>query len=372
MLDLFSGIGGFSLAARWTGRIDTAALCEIDPYCQKVLQKNFPGVPIHGDIRKLKGSDIGPVDIICGGFPCQPFSVAGKQRGTEDDRHLWPEMLRIVSDVRPTWVVGENVDGLVRMGVQLGVPQVASRNIERGPEFDHFRRIFTRQETMLLFSVLEDLEALGYGAVPLVIPACGVDAPHLRYRVWIVAYSARIFSGQEEQRAVRERTRKCREQSDVSHPERDGRGSRRAECEGHQRQIAPVCAGGPDAIRNPIGGGCGRESRGGARTILADGHPRMEDQDVSDADRAGCREQRGTVAGTAEQPTPEQPCRWLPEPAVCRVAHGVPNRVDRLKGLGNAIVPQVAYEILMAILAAERESLMTARQKVAGGEESLK
>src|SRR5690242_14537733 len=104
-LDLFSGIGGFSLAAGWAG-FTTVQFCEIDPFCQKVLAKNFPGVPIHDDIRTLAGESLGPIDLITGGFPCQPFSVAGKRRGADDDRHLWPEMARLVGECRPRWVLG--------------------------------------------------------------------------------------------------------------------------------------------------------------------------------------------------------------------------------------------------------------------------
>lgn len=367
MLDLFSGIGGFSLAARWTGGIETIGFCETDPYCCRVLEKNFPGVPIHGDIRQLKGADVGPADIISGGFPCQPFSVAGKRCGTEDDRYLWPEMLRIVSDVRPAWVVGENVDGLVRMGVQFGVPEVASRKHQRTEEFDYLRGIFTRQETMLLFSILEDLEALGYGAVPLVIPACGVDAPHLRYRVWIVAHAVNGGSQKRRAESIKSLQEKCdrrdadthkcptakessNERGDVAHPSRRGFGTdgRTPGSGGHVDLRGQNVA---DAEVGTVGAGLCQDEPGRiGRGRLGDGGS----EDVPNADSSGCREQRRTVAGTTEQPTPEQPCRWIPEPFICRVAHGVPARVDRLRSLGNAIVPQVAYRILMAILAAEQ------------------
>ncbi len=162
MLDLFSGIGGISLAAQWAG-IETVAFCEINGFCQKVLNKNFPGVPIHDDIKTLTkqtliemGVEDGPVDIISGGFPCQPFSVAGKRRGAEDDRYLWPEMLRVISECKPNWVVGENVANILNMGIE---------------------------------TVLSDLEDLGYEVQIFIIPACSVDAPHQRKRVFIVANS---------------------------------------------------------------------------------------------------------------------------------------------------------------------------------------
>ena len=115
-LDLFSGIGGFALAARWAG-IETVGFCEIEDFPRKVLAKNFPGIKIHEDIKDLNGEEYEGIDIITGGYPCQPFSVAGKRRGTEDNRHLWPEMLRVVQQARPDWVVCENVAGHITMGL---------------------------------------------------------------------------------------------------------------------------------------------------------------------------------------------------------------------------------------------------------------
>jgi DNA (cytosine-5)-methyltransferase 1 len=155
VLDLFSGIGGFSLGLERAG-MRTVAFCEIDPYCRAVLRKHWPGVPIHEDVRDLHAWDTGPVDLICGGYPCQPFSSAGKRRGTQDDRHLWPEYRRLVEELRPAWVLGENVVGHVTLGLD---------------------------------TVLSDLEALGYETRSFVVPACAVSAPHKRERVWILANS---------------------------------------------------------------------------------------------------------------------------------------------------------------------------------------
>lgn len=152
-LDLFSGIGGFSIAAQAAG-YQTIAFAEIEPYACKILKQNWPTIPNLGDIRNVRGIR---ADLITGGFPCQPFSLVGKRRGAEDDRHLWPEMCRVIEDARPRWVLGENVPGII--GVELD-------------------------------NVLSDLERLGYTAWPLVIPACAVDARHRRDRVWIVAHSA--------------------------------------------------------------------------------------------------------------------------------------------------------------------------------------
>ena len=226
-LDLFSGIGGFALAARWVG-INTVAFCEIEPYAQKVLKKNFPNTPIFSDIKKLKRSDInGTVELITGGFPCQPYSVAGRKKGTEDDRDLWPEMFRIIQAFKPTWIIGENVANFVNMA-------------------------FQRTKT--------DLESEGYEVQPFIIPACGVNAPHKRDRVWIVAHA------------------------------------------------------GCSLLQGPVKQG-------------TDG---MED-----------REQDADLDKRSDW--------WDIEPHVGRVAHGVPNRVDRLRGLGNAIVPQVAYQIMKGL-----------------------
>lgn len=153
-LGLFEGIGGFSLAARWMGW-ETVAWVEIDPDCQKVLVKNFPYANRHGDIKATDFTQYsGQIDIITGGFPCQPFSTAGKRKGTNDDRSLWSEMLRAIKEVRPRFVVAENVYGIVSM------------------ELDN---------------ILADLEGEGYQAETFILPACSVGAKHQRKRVWIIA-----------------------------------------------------------------------------------------------------------------------------------------------------------------------------------------
>ena len=157
VLDLFSGIGGFSLGLEWAG-METIAMCEKDKFCRQVLAKHWPDITIHEDIRKLDGREYkNAIDVVCGGFPCQPFSVAGKQLGKEDDRHLWPEMFRLVQELRPTWVIGENVAGHINMGLD---------------------------------EVLADLENENYTARTFVIPACAVDAHHRRDRVWTVAHTS--------------------------------------------------------------------------------------------------------------------------------------------------------------------------------------
>ena len=164
VLDLFSGIGGFSLGLERAG-METVAFCEIEPYCRAVLKKHWPSVPCYDDIRTLTAerlaSDGITADVICGGFPCQPYSTAGKQLGAKDDRALWPEYRRLIKECRPAWVIGENVIGLV------------------GMELD---------------SVLADLESMGYAWRAFDIPACAIGAPHQRRRIWIIANAKSEFS----------------------------------------------------------------------------------------------------------------------------------------------------------------------------------
>ena len=180
LLDLFSGIGGFSLGAEYNN-IETIGFVEKDVFCQKVLRKHWPNVPILGDIRDVKRDTFESVDIVSGGFPCQPFSVAGKRRGTDDDRYLWDETIRVVSLYKPRWFVGENVEGIV--------------NIQNG---------------MVLRQVQNDLEKEGFEVQCGIIPASGIGAWHQRKRVWIIAHSN---SNRESRRSqyVQERSRELGE-----------------------------------------------------------------------------------------------------------------------------------------------------------------
>ena len=174
VIDLFSGIGGFSLGLESTGGFETVQFVEYDKWCQKVLAKNFPNVPITGDIKDYEGQR---ADVVTGGFPCQPFSVAGKRKGTDDDRHLWPEMLRVIKASKPRFVIGENV-----------------------------RNITSIQDGMVFEQVCTDLENEGYEVQSFIIPASAVEAPHQRYRVWIVAASG--ISPTYEKRAGKGKVRK--------------------------------------------------------------------------------------------------------------------------------------------------------------------
>ena len=187
-LSLFSGIGGLDLAAEWAG-FRTVGQCEWADYPRAVLEKHWPGLPRWRDIRTLtkesfyEQTGLRTVDVISGGFPCQPFSVAGKQRGKEDDRYLWPEFLRVIHELRPTWVIGENVPGIVNLALD---------------------------------EVLADLEAEGFEVQCFLIPACGVDAPHKRFRICIVAHSNTI--GLQTERAEQQTkgfTRVCKNVPDT-------------------------------------------------------------------------------------------------------------------------------------------------------------
>lgn len=171
---LFSGIGGLDLGLERAG-MEITWQVENDPFCRRVLAKHWPDVPCYGDIRELSGANLEPVDLICGGFPCQPTSHAGRRRGEDDDRWLWPEMLRLIRETRPAYVVGENVFGLV-----------------------------THNKGLLLASVVADLEAEGYEvAAPVVFPACAIGALHRRDRVWVLAYARhhdrRTEQGQQQE-----------------------------------------------------------------------------------------------------------------------------------------------------------------------------
>lgn len=163
-LDLFSGIGGWALPVRWLGH-ETVGFCEIDEWSRRVLNKNFPGVPTHDDIKTLKGDQFGPVSIITGSPPCQPFSIAGKRGGTADDRHLWPEMFRVIDEARPTYVLLENTPGIVKM---------------------------------VLDDIQTDLESIGYSTGAIIVPASSVGAPHKRARVWVAGIMADTDTGQRD------------------------------------------------------------------------------------------------------------------------------------------------------------------------------
>lgn len=275
---LLNGIGGFQLAASWL-EWQNVFHCEIDKFCNKVVKQHFPNSICYEDIKTTDFTIWrGKIDILTGGFPCQPFSVAGKRGGADDDRYLWPEMLRAIKEIQPAWIVPENVPGII--------------TIESGLVFER---------------VCAEMEAEGYEVQPLIIPACATGAPHKRDRVWFIAH--RVSNGRNgytivkknNNRQFQERMEKGYEfdalsnNGFTSNPDSDQR------CEGRMHQT-------------------------GSETTK---------RYVSPRNASG-------YEGIAWDNFPTQS-------PVCGRNDGIPDRVDRIKALGNAIVPQVAYEIFKAI-----------------------
>ena len=278
--DLCSGIGGFALGFKWAGLSKPVMFCDIEKWSRQILSKHWPDVPIAEDVKELANDPDGLVpdcDIITAGYPCQPFSLAGERRGSEDDRHIWPYILSIVKGKRPAWCVFENVYGHVSMGLD---------------------------------EVLSDLEGEGYAARPFIVPACAADAPHRRDRVWIIA----------------------RNVADTPRLHSNGSGEHTQQ---GQRQ-EPEFGNNSCSDNVAYSSGAGLQGRQNARDISQSGAQRNEQSP-----------RRG------ERPNGKD---WHPEPAVGRVAYGIPRRVDRLRGLGNAIVPQIAMRIGDTIKAVEMQN----------------
>lgn len=275
VLSLFSGIGGLELGLERAG-MTVVGQVEIDDYCRRVLAKHWPEVPRHDDVRTTVEwwqSEPRPrVDVVCGGFPCQPVSVAGRRRYQDDERWLWPAMAAVIRELRPSYAVMENVPGLLVRGMG---------------------------------DVLGELAAIGYDAEWDCIPAAAVGAPHLRDRWFGVAYP----DGQQHE--IRAHAQRWKTASDVpADPEGERRGARRP--------------GGP--VRD-----------GQLRQGLAS-------EELADADVGGLG-RRSRIFGQAGRGQPTDSGQWATEPDVGRVAHGIPARVDRLRALGNAVVPQVAEHV---------------------------
>ena len=296
-VSLFTGIGGLDLAAEWAG-FETVLQVERAPYALQVLEKHWPNVPRITDVREVNGESVNkPVTVISGGFPCQPFSAAGKRRGVDDDRYLWPELLRVMEEIRPAWVVGENVSGLL--------------SVDGGMEIER---------------MLASLEARDYEIVSVLhYPAAGVGAPHRRDRVFIVAH--RNGAGLQEQRRPKSiQSKHCSTQHS---------GENMADAEvGAERT----------GLRQGEQGSIGRGRSGDGRSKDApDPHEFNGHEYGLRAGEVPQLKAAGLPAGY-----------WSAEPAVGRVAHGIPRRVDRLRALGNAVVPQQAHPIFEAIAEAER------------------
>jgi DNA-cytosine methyltransferase len=375
LLDLFSGIGGFSLGLESTGGFQTIGFVEKDKFCQKVLKKHWSNINIEEDIRNVKGERYA-ADIITGGFPCQPFSVAGKRKSTADDRYLWDEMLRVIRETKPRWVIGENVEGIV--------------NINEG---------------MVLRQVLNDLENEGFKSQCIIIPASGIGAWHQRKRIWIVAnsdsnrYSNKIrgSSTKEERLPVSDRqkdstTRKFIRASDVwktnneyvsnSNKRNVQTGCERqwGICEEHKRKgTSDNAASIYETLSNSNTGFSIREneeiqSRGNATT---NGSEDVSNSKCNEHKHTTSREGRndrewGFYTEKEKQTSHDLWSKtsrcdgvfgktktwWQIESELCGVPNGVSyeldkGRLNRIKSLGNSIVPQIARQIGLSIMEAE-------------------
>jgi len=309
VLDLFSGIGGFSLGLERTGGFETVAFCEIDPFCRRVLAKHWPNVRQFHDVTKLRGEDVGPVDVICGGFPCQDISFAGKGAGLDGERSgLWREYARLIGELRPLYVLVENVAALLSRG---------------------------------LGDVLGDLAALGYDAEWHCIPASAVGAPHRRDRVWILAHAQCHVQRQDAlsdgrkagvgERAAGERRQGPSEASGCSSVLADPAGERRGEARANSQRPAERSAG--------------RGHVPHADTLNAQGLQQGRNDAFIRREQVERQARLSSGAGGDHD--------WSVEPAVGRVAHGVPDRVGQLRAYGNAVVPQIPELIGRAILAAQ-------------------
>lgn len=304
-IGLFEGIGGFSLAARWMGW-ETIAWCEWNEFGQKVLKHHFPEAEGFGDITKTDFTKYAnTVDILTGGFPCQPYSVAGKRKGKEDERHLWPEMLRVIGEVQPTYVVGENVSGLISWNGGL---------------------VFHEVQT--------ELEAKGYEVQPFILPACAKNAPHRRDRVWFVAYS----------NSCRNNRAKGSKESIWQQQNKEQPGNRGA------MQINGFSNEWP-ATNSQCNGVQQNET-----TALCNGNR-------NDKEQTSFRKNiTGRIGATVE---PFDWTEWPTKPPILGGNDGLPTELDgitfskwrneSIKAYGNAIVPQVAYEIFKAIAVVDVE-----------------
>lgn len=348
-----------------TGVIEPVSFCEIDPYCRKVLNRHWPDVPIIEDIRGASGKET-RADIFTGGVPCQPFSVAGKRKGTADDRHLWPEYRRIVQESNPAWVVFENVVGLAGMELIDRDVRVEGKTIIQNPDHDFYSATIIRQANMLLDEICREFEEDGYDVLPIVIPACAVNAPHRRDRVWLLCHAKHagsLAAKISREPGTGEYADKTGTIKTGKSPGSDWQRWTMADTippglEGYARDGNK--GNEPGRIgEDEIGSvGAGRVSITDADTDRAGQYPDQgqgqgdrEEGNNAGRDGAAFTDTEINTERTGQQPG-EPPGLWRQrsfnrdwwsfEPRVGRVADGIPDRVDRIKGLGNAIVPAIA------------------------------
>ena len=324
VLDLFSGIGGFSLGLESTGFFKTIAFVEKDRFCQKVLQKNFPNVPIEDEIRNVRGEKY-KADVVTGGFPCQPFSVAGKRKGTDDDRYLWDEMLRVITEVKARWIVGENVAGII--------------NIENGK---------------VLQQIQKDLESEGFQVQCLIIPASGVGAWHQRKRVWIIANSS-------SQRPSTQSIGDNRELEKESKGEKETRNKSSLRTSSSCSDVSNS-----KSFRSGKSRNINQEKRleksnstqfdGSSSNVSNSNEQRLERH----RKKYQLREikQEKNIEWSGNDGTKKS--WWQIESELCGVPDGIctgldKDRANRIKSLGNSIVSQIAFEIGRAIIRAEEQ-----------------
>jgi DNA-cytosine methyltransferase len=370
VLDLFSGIGGFSLGLESTGFFETIAFVEKDEFCQKVLKKNFNNIPIEGDIRNVKG-DKYKADVVTGGFPCQPFSVAGKRKGTDDDRYLWDETIRVVRECKPKWFIGENVEGLVNI-----------------------------QDGMVLRQVQDDLEKEGFQVQCLIIPASGIGAWHQRKRIWIMGYSEHNGHTSTKIRKSSNQTNdNCKKgeyqtiKSEGTSTPRNNENVRMDVSNSNARfgirENQEIQTRGNTSttsskdVSNTFGklsDGCSSTTRNSKAKFkrmecnqswnwneVRSKAERCSEQDLQHTNNQRCEEPNISkepngqiIIDRKHDQGRNAETWWQTQSDLCGVPNGVSygldkNRANRIKALGNSIVPQIARELGLAIMETENE-----------------
>lgn len=361
---LFSGIGGFDIAAEWAG-FENLFHCEWNPFCRKVLQHHFPNSESYEDITKTDFKKWrGKIDVLTGGFPCQPFSVAGSRRGAEDDRYLWPQMLRAIEEIRPDWVIGENVAGILTMvlpGEEIKVGGYADITGES------YKEIETRQ-LYVVERICQDFECIGYSVQPVVIPACAVGAPHRRDRVWFVAENTIGIRCnrkiREKESGIRGFWKPCTRDYERIHSKENDSNELASNyiLRRYERRSDETDGRREEKIGERIF--CKAERLGKSRNASDTDNKRLSFICISerDAEKEQEIEKRCLMQSTGHDGITLPTDRWHDFPTqspVCNRNDGISIglagisfskwRQEAIKALGNAIVPQVAYEIFKAI-----------------------